>query len=278
MATGAVQKVLTGVAYDVAVGIVAGGSWGEDGNTTVREGIGGVGVIVPGLNVYKTSFDVLPVDASCLADKVLRASYPVGALTAVPLDVGDDELNIQEAAWLCNSMEASMDAEGALQISYEFWTRVKPTKSTGSAETYAPVKTTAEWYNAAATLAGSPADFKSLSFSVQNNLIVRPSLDTAAADSRRYPEGLEPGPEVVTATAVYNADPDHDLELDALPTATVVLTASTSNDTPVVITFTGTTMKVLNWSSQFVQSGTLKEFSVEYGLDHNSGGFAITVV
>lgn len=280
MATGAVQKVLlkTGAAYDVPIGIVSGGSWGEDANVTTRTGIGGVGVIVPGVQIYKTSFDVAPVNVNCLANKVLRASYPAGALPVVALDVGDNELNIPLDSWVCNSLEASLEKEGALQLSYEFWSVGKPTKGTGNAAAYAPPLTTCEWYNAAAQLGATAIEFEKISFSAGNNLIPRPVLNTAAVGSRRYPVALDVGDEVVTANAVYYANPSHDLSLDPLPLATLVLAAPTSNATPVTITFTGTNMKVTDWSSSFVDGSAQKLYDVNYALNHNSGGFAITVV
>ena len=281
MATGAVQYVLTGASYDTAVAIVSGGSWGEDANVATREGIGGVGVIVPGLQMYRASFDVVPVDANCLLDKVLRASYPAGALTAVQLELGDDELGIQDGGWLVDACEFAMSVEEPLSISYDVVTPSKVTKTSGAGEVgfpgYIPGDTTVEWYNGDVTIGGSSYDCRAITGRVRNNLMPRPTLDTKTSGSRRYPEALDVGPEEVELTAEFWASPDHDLNGDDLATATIQVQGQTSAASPKTITLAATTTKVVNWETSFVDAREQKVYTVSYRLDANSGDFSIAI-
>ncbi len=271
IATGAVQEAYVGTTYQTALGIVTGGEWGDDAKLVLREGIGGVGTYVAGLMDPGATLDIIPVDSNCLLDKVLRASYPVGALTAFKLHIGDDANGRYGAAWYVDSADISMSVENALAVKYALRHDGKFTTGT-NANTYSSPKTTFEWYRGAVTVAGSAAQAISFSASVKNNLIQRPTLDSKVAASLRYAAALDVGPQEVEVSVEFLTDPALNLTGDALATATVVCTANNGTGT---YTFTMTSGKVSKWSSALADSKKHKTYAVTYVLDHNSSAFTI---
>lgn len=281
MATGAVQYVLTGAGYDTGVSIVSGGSWGEDANVSVREGIGGVGSIVAGMQVYQANIEVLPADANCLLDKVLRSSYPAGPLASIPLEVGDDELGIQDAGWLVDGCEFGLSVNEALFVRYDLVTAGKPTRTLGSNEVgfpgYAPLGTTAEWYKGSVSIGGADYQCRALTGRLTNNLFPRPTLDSRSAGTMRYVDAIDVGPEEVEVTAEFHAPPGHDLSGDDLATASIQVQSETSASPSTTITFSIADARVVSWSAPLVSAREPRVYVATYRTDVNSGSFSITM-
>lgn len=260
------------------VGQLLGGQWGEDINMQERGGIGGAGVNVPGAQFAAARVQYLPVETTnYLLDKVLRASYPNGAMTSITLEVGDDELGIKSTAWNVHEAELTMEAEAALQANLLLHLLSgKHTREAGAGSHAACAGTTFEWYRGHAKVGTANAGLRRVSFTVRNNLVPFWSLNDVAAASARFPEYGNKGNEIVRIAAVYLVDPDENLSLDEMQ-AIGTLVGTCINDAAVAqtITLTATTPQIHSWSTAPAAHDALKTYDVALGLNPNSGAFTI---
>ncbi len=251
MPTGAIQYAFTGASYDTAVGIVTGGEWGDDTAAKKVSGIGGMGVVIPGAQVTNVSMDVVPVDANCLLDKILKSSYPGGMPTGFPLSVGDDDAAHAGALWYIDTAEIDLSVDEALSVSYGIMYPGKPT-TTANTATYAPPRTPLLWCEGAVTLDGADCDAESVKISINHGLMARHSLNQKTNDSRRHPDGADAGPEVIEVTLECFEPGGFDLLGDDLPETDLVVTAASQGSTVTTWTFTLSNCKVVSAKSSLV--------------------------
>jgi len=275
-ATGIVHYALTSSA---PVGQLLGGQWAEDIGVQERGGIGGVGVNVPGQQLSAARVQYLPVDANCLVGSVLRASYPNGAMTAINLEVGDDELGLSGSTWQCNEAVATMEANAALQLDLLVHLPAgKATRTAGAGVHSTCPKTTAEWFRGSAKVGAANAGLRRVQFTIRNNLVPFYSLNEVAAASQRFPEYANKGNEQVSIAAVYLVNHGENLTLDEMQTiGTLIATALTNASPAVTITFTATTPQMHSWSTGPTAHDQLKAIEATLGLDPNNGGMAIAI-
>lgn len=277
MATGAVMYANTAVGLDTPLALVTGGEWGVDANPTTRMGLTN-GVIVPGAALTVVTLDLQPVNATSLLDNVLRSAYPgtLAELTAFSLEVGDDEKGISGAAWYVNAADIALAAEDCLSVGYELNHLGKHTATVGGA-TYAPAKTTYEWYAGSVKIGGANADVRSFSCKVSNGLLPRFSLNSKSAGSLRYCDTFDVSSEKVDGSLEFFTDPAFDTSGDTLPTATILVTAVNTAYAAATVTITATTVKVTKWGESFVDADNRKVQKCDWAADPNAGSLTIVL-
>lgn len=278
-ATGIVHYILGGGSYDTPVGLDPGGRWGEDINVQKRGGVGGVGVNVPGAQVSAIDATFIPVDANCLLDKVIRASYPNGALTSVSLEAGDDELGLRSSAWKVQRAVVTVEAEAALQMALMFvLASGKHSRTSGGGNHSSCPLTTFEWYRGHCKIAGSNAGIQRAEWTLENNVVPQFSLNEVASGSERFPEYGPIGNEIVSLALTALTDRSVNLTNDELQTvASVVATCVSNAGSPVTATITSTTPSVTAWDTSPSAHDALKQISYSMIHDDNSGNFALSV-
>lgn len=278
-ATGLVHYALGGAGFNTPIGLDIGGRWGEDINAQLRGGVGGVGVYVGGASVSAVEASYLPVDANCLVDKITRASYPNGALSAIPLEVGDDERGIQSAAWNVNRAEVTVETEAALAMNLALLlTSGKKTRTAGGGDHSAAPKTTFEWYRGSCKIAGANAGVRRAAWTLENSVVPFHSLNTVVAGSQRFPEYGSKGNEMVALALVALQETAIDLTADEIVTvASVIGTCINNAGSPVTITITSTTPTVTSWDTSPSAHDALKEISYSMVHDPNSSNFTLGI-
>ena len=274
MATGAVQFALGGASYDTPIGLVDGGSWGEDTQAAVEESIGGIGEIVAGPALPTASLSYRPVSTDSLLLSIIRASYPAGIPAYIPLHVGDGERGIKSLYWLCNTAELACEAEGSLTVDMELLLMGKPTFTSGGGDHSGVAVTTLRWYRGSVKVGTSNMEARAARFKVDNGLIAGYTLDAGTSASLRYPDSYDIGAEKPDITCEYYAYPSHDLSGDEITTADIVMICNTVSD-GFTVTVTATGAKVIDWSTGPVLSDGRLLYSVNYRMDWNSGAFTI---
>jgi hypothetical protein len=266
--------------YDTPIGQLLSGRWGEDVNVQERGGTGGTGTMVGGQQATVIDgLTYLPIDKdSCAIDKILRASYPNGALTDIPLDVGDDERGIRSAVWEAQRTVMTIEAGAAFQMALTaLLTTGKHTRTGGGLDHSSCPKTTFEWHRGHVKIASSNAGLRRCAWTVDNRIVPFWSLNEVASGSERFPEYGVKGNEMATLDIVALVETAADLTADELITvATVIGTAVNAADTPETITITSTTPEVYAWDTGPTAHDALKEINYRMGHDANSGNLAIS--
>jgi hypothetical protein len=273
--TGIATYALTGGSYANALHLVRPGTrWGQGAPSQSRDALSGA-VKVGGAIVEIARVQLFPVDANCLIDKVLRAT--LGALPPdAILELGNSSKSIKDTAWKCNACEIECEANGALQVSYEFVNATKPTYSTGGSPGTL-VKTTFEWWRGSVTTGGANKKARRIRFRIGNNIQAAFDLGSKASN-KRYPTSLAVGAMTVEAEVEYMDDPGHDTSADELPTSTIVLTAVNNAGTPKTITATATSMKVPQWYFEPGGASQFNRYTVPYEQDDNDlTGFTLAI-
>ncbi len=269
-ATGLVHYALTGT---TPIGILLGGRWGEDISVQERGGIGGAGTNVPGAQFSAIQVQYLPVDSSCLIDKILRASYPNGAMTAINLVAGDDEVGISSAAWQAHQASIKMEANAALEMNLTaYLLSGKPTRTAGGGDHSTCAKTTFEWYRGSAKVGGVNAGLRSVEFQISNSLVPFWSLNYVNTGSERFPEYGVKGNESTRIAAVYLVDHAENLTNDEMQTiGTLIATVVNNAGSPKTITVTATTPQMHSWETGPTAHDQLKAINASLGMDINTG-------
>jgi hypothetical protein len=272
-ATGIVHYMLGGGSYDTPIGLEPGGRWGEDINVQARGGIGGVGVNVPGAQISAVEASYIPVDANCLIDKILRASYPNGALTAIPLEVGDDERGMQSASWNANRAEIITEAEAALMLNLALLlTSGDHTRTAGGGDHSTCPKTTFEWYRGKTQIGGANAGVRRAAWTVENNIVPFYSLNNVVAGKQRFPEYGAKGNQMVSLAIVALQETAVDLTSDEMQAVgNVIATCINDAGSPVTITITSTAPDAFAWDTGASAHDALKEINYSLGHDPNTG-------
>lgn len=244
----------------------AGVQWGKGAPSQSREALSGA-VKVAGPKLPKISLGLFPVDANCLIDKILRATETAQPAD-VPLVVGNSSNSCSSAAWKINVAELVLEANGALEITYELVQAAAPTYGAGSTPG-TKVKTTFEAWRGSVTTGGADKKARRIRVRFHNNY--QPAHDLGAKASHKLnPTSIAPGPEVVEAEIEYMDDPSHDCDTDEMPTSTIVL-AAVSNASPAkTITVTLTDMKVPEWYYKAGGAKTFGLYTVPYESDENN--------
>ncbi len=279
MATGAVQYVFGGVGYDQPLGIVSGGEWGDDANPITVEGIGGVGVIVPGPVAARATLEIAPVDEHCLLDKILRVAgtyggYPAGLPPAVPLHLGDDASGIISATWRISSATVRLAVNDVLRVSNNLVAVGKPSRGVNAAEYDVP-RTPFVWHDGHVHVDDDDCNVISAEFSIENGLDPAFTLNEKSAGSRRWNEDIDVGPEVIGVTLVFRENPGHELDGDALETADLLLTVQNLAETPLVATFEAEGGKVVGQSTSLQTGGGVREWTARYVFDYSTEALSI---
>jgi len=283
MATGAVQYAFTGDDYKTPLGIISGGEWGDNANPIVVEGIGGAGAIVPGPTQAEATLEVTPVDTSGLLDKILRSAgtyggYPAGKPPQFKLHVGDDADGIYCSTWQVSGATVNFAVGDVMKVSYKLIATGKPTRGV-NANTYTVPKTPFVWHNGSVQVDGADCEVTACELAIENGLTAYHTLNSKTAGSKRWNDGCDSGSEVITCNLTFRENPGHALDGDALEECAIVLTALSLADTPLSATFTLTDAKPVTQNTRLVAAGAVREWTVQYQLDHNvSDGLVIAVV
>lgn len=279
-ATGIVHFAMGGAGYDEHIGLIISGRWGEDVNVQERGGTGGVGTMVGGAQATVIDgLTYLPVDANCALDELVRASYPNGDLTAIPLEVGDDERSIKSALWEVNRAVVTMEQSAALQAALTLLlTSGKHTRDTGAVDYSSCPKTTFEWFRGHAKIAAANAYLRRVEWTLENRIVPFWSLNEVASGSERFPEYGVKGNEMCGLAVTAHVETDTDVTADELITvASVIGTCVNNADSPVTITITSTLPNVYSWDTGPAAHDALKEINYQMGHDANSGNFGVGI-
>ena len=270
--TGVVQAAMVGGSYNTPVGIVTGGTWGEDTQAVVRTGIGGVGTWKAGAALPTVSgLTYFPVDTNALTDEVCRATYPNGTHSSCYLKVGDSEKSIAGTAWYVNRTDISCEVDGAVQMTQDLLLFGKPTISTGVEVPTTP-KTVYTWYNGECQVGGANKGIRAFKLSVDNAYQAFYSMNSKTDGSYRYPEYGVQGAEKVELSLQFLAWPTMDLSDDVITTlGTVVLRMVNDATSAKTLTVTVATPKIISWQSGVVDNDTLLTYDAVLRLDYNSG-------
>lgn len=277
MPTGAVQYAFTGDTFTTAIGVVTGGGWGDDTADKTVTGINGMGIVIPGAQVTTVDLEVVPVDANCLLDKILKSSYPDGHPTGFPLCVGDDDDGRRGALWYIDTTEVTLAVDEALAATYGIMYPGLPTTG-ANVSSYAPPKTPLLWCEGAATLDGSDADAESVKISINNGLMARHSLNQKTNGSRRHPDGSDAGPEVIEVTLECFEPGGFDTLGDDHDLTDLVVTAASQGSTVTTWTFTLNNAKVTSAKSNLVPSDSRRMWTLVLKADHNVGSDVSSVL
>ena len=278
---GLVEYALGGASYATPVGIITGGNYGLNMNAEKRTGIGGVGTHKATKIDPYVKLEYLPVDANGLLTSLLRSgvSLPDGEPADIPLEVGSDEFGLQANSWKCNTATLTWEVGAALAVSLDLLYFGKPTITAGGKDHSACPKTTFECSRGAVLLNSAGISLRKLTVNIDNQYQPFRSGNTRTADEKLYPESGGVGSQVVTATGEVMVLPGQDLSGDDLPSATGNLVATAVNDatSPLTVTLTLVTPRVLSWETSFTDNTGYRIYTVQYALDDSSAGITLAV-
>lgn len=229
-----------GAAVQHAVGMVTGGSIGP-GITKIqkRSGIGGQSRNTGGLVEVSGSMDFLPQSADCLllighAERTFAVTG-VPAMTALAIEGGAvGSYGYLHTGCNINTLRLSQEVEGPLVASITWFGTAYAAQTSGAGET---VQTglTMEWFKSTATIDTETFALQSWSVDLNNSLVPYSSLDTKAS-SKRLPEGILVGSEIVTCSlALATEGTSFDLDADDIDVdIDVVMTATNGTETETI--------------------------------------------
>ena len=229
--SGLFQYLLFGTAAaTTSTGVVDGGDLRMDPQVRRRLGLGGQdskrgGVVAPGgaAQFYITNTNVT------LAQALLRASYPAGALTTLEIEGGTDEWGYDYSTCVLVQGKLECPAGDAFKASVEWGCLTPAAAAGGTAVVEGAVGM--DDYDFVASFEGDEYGVKGFSIPLNNNVSFMRSMDTAVAGAIRHPDHYIYGVEELTVELTAGRPLDNttlNLWGDVLP-----------NDLGIVLTGTG---------------------------------------
>lgn len=219
VSTGILQYLVWGVGATptAAVGTVTGGEIGPGVNPIVhREGIRGQDYIAGGLIDISGSADFLVEDESDanIVEYALRSSYTTPAMTALSFEGGTtNNIGHLHTGVYINTLSLRQSVGEALVASIAWmgtgYTRTG-TPSAKSARTGKPY----EWERSTFTIDSGTYVVQAITLNLNNNLAAYASLDTATANSMRFPDALNIGSEDLDMSVVLMSPADQSTLFD----------------------------------------------------------------
>ena len=244
MSTGILQYADYGVgaATTASLGTVTGGEVGPGvANVTKRKGIGGQSQNVGGLIEIAGSVDFLPQGTSCLTfiNSALRTGYTSPALTGLAIEGGttDHHAYLHTGCYISTArMSCAVNEAFSASVS---WMGTGFTRTASPSPNTKQTGATFEWFLGSVTIDTGTYDVQSWEVEVNNSLRPYSSLDTKSAESKRFPEGINIGSEVVTCNLVLMSPLDNstiaDLTADSIDVdIDVVLVATNGTQTETI--------------------------------------------
>lgn len=190
----------------LAIGLVTGGGMPMDPNVQDREGIQAQHLMVGGSQTPGGNVQIAVQDKTFFttANYLLRSAVTNPALTTLIFEGGSDAAGTDDGSdWrhtgcLVAGCKFSCGIDGALMADLS-WMGTGMAAGTGTPASQS-AQLTYEWFSGVVTLDGAALLAQSMDLTISNN--VRPyfSLDTKAAGSQRFPDGLITGSEEVSLT------------------------------------------------------------------------------
>lgn len=230
----------TGATTDTAFGTVTGGEIGPgDSNIQHREGISGQDKKVGGLIAVTGNVEWLlqGTNDATFAGYALRSAMTLPSLTALSIEGGmSNGYGYLHTGCYIDSFSVN-GAEGEATTFNATWQGLAVEKVTSPSVAAVSTGDTFEWFQGNVTIDGTNYDVASYDLTVENSLEPKSSLDTKAAGSKRFPEVIKIGSEIVTCNLVLQTASGNDNTLADLGADTldedidVVITCSDGTNT-----------------------------------------------
>jgi hypothetical protein len=252
-----------------------GTKWGKGAPSVTRGALDG-DIRAGGPLLPKANVNLFPTDVgTCLLDSVLPAS--IGALPPdLALTLGHSAASVVGTAWKVNTVEFTLEVNGALELNYEIVAAAAPTDCVGGAPANR-IKTMFEWYNA--TVTGETAKaIRRVTGRIGNNIAGVYSLLEKDDGERRFPDGLEAGPLTCSADVEYLEASGVNPDADELAEGDLEIVAVNVADPAQSITIAITGMKIPEEAFEAAAKAEFGRFTYPYELDDNElASIAITL-